>query len=79
MSQGDYLKYKKTSVELRINKLEPILNNNDYIQFKEYALENKIISSSKKLTYNKLLPSNTKIVFDMEKKNTGNCPTFIYC
>ena len=78
MSQGDYLKYKKTSVELRINKLDSILNNSDYIKYKEYALENKIISSQK-LTYNKLLPSNTKIVFDMEKKNTGNCPGFIYC
>lgn len=79
MSQGDYLKYKKISVELKINKLEPILNNDDYIQYKEYALENKITSSSKKLTYNKLLPPNTKNIFDIEKKNTGNCPGFIFC
>lgn len=77
MSQGDYLKYKKISRELKINKLKPILNEDDYIQFKEYDLENKFINT--KLTYNKLLPPNTKNIFDIEKKNTGNCPTFIVC
>ena len=50
MSQSDYLKYKRVSRELKTNKLSPVFNDQDYVSYKEYALENTI--SNSKLTYN---------------------------
>lgn len=79
MSQSDYIKYKKVSVDLKTNKLPSILNQQDYISFKEYSLENNIPVT--KLNYNKLIPVNRQIVMNMEKKtsNVSLCPTFIIC
>ena len=76
MSQSDYLKYKRVSRELKTNKLSPVFNDQDYVSYKEYALENTI--SNSKLTYNQLIPPNTIRIMDMEKKTT-DCPTFIIC
>ena len=76
MSQSDYIKYKKTSQELKINKLPAVLEPDDYISYKEYALENSIKNT--KLNYNQLQPPNKTIVLGMEKTVT-NCPTFITC
>ncbi len=76
MSQSDYLKYKRVSRELKTNKLSPVFNDQDYVSYKEYALENTI--SNSKLTYNRLIPPNTFRIMDMEKKPT-NCPTFKIC
>lgn len=77
MSQSDYIKYKKMSTELkRMNKLEPILESNQYISYKNYALENKIQNT--KITYNQLLLPNRTQIFNMEKKVT-DCPVFTTC
>jgi hypothetical protein len=76
MSQSDYIKYKKMSQELKINKLPPVLEPDDYISYKEYALENSIKNT--KLTYNQLQPPNKIMVMNMEKTVT-NCPSFIVC
>ena len=76
MSQSDYLKYKRVSRELKTNKLSPVFNDQDYVSYKEYALENTV--SNSKLTYNRLIPPNTIRIMDMEKKPT-NCPTFKIC
>lgn len=77
MSQSDYIRHKKVSNELKYQSdLPPVLQTNDYIEFKEYALENTIQNT--KINYNQLIPSNTYIVYGMEKKPT-NCPTFTLC
>lgn len=78
MSQSDYIKYKRVSQELKaINKLAPVLDPNDYVDYKEYSLENSIQNT--KLQYNQLIPSGKKIIFNMEKSNTTTCPVFTIC
>ena len=83
MSQSDYIQYKKVANELRINgttdtlyPVDPIFTSKDYTDFKSYALETTI--SNTKINYNQLIPSEKKIIFNMEK-NTTNCPTFPLC
>ena len=71
MSQSDYIKYKKTSVQLKINEFPPIHDSNTYDELKNYALENTIQNS--KITYNQLIPSNKIIVFSMEKSTVNTC------
>jgi hypothetical protein len=72
MSQSDYIRYKKTSNQLvEVRKLDPILASQDYITFKQYTLESRVINTSP--TFNKLaIPGNT-IVFGMERK-ISSCP-----
>ena len=75
MSQSDYLKYKRISTELKINKLDPIFHPNDYLSYKEFSLENSIINE--KINYNQLILPNKNMVFNMEK---NICPlTFNTC
>ena len=69
MSQSDYLKYKRISTELKINKLDPIFNPHDYLSYKEFSLENSIPNT--KITYNQLVLPNKKMIFNMEK---SACP-----
>ena len=76
MSQSDYIKYKRTGVELKINKLPTLLEYSDYNSYKEYSLENSIQNTKNR--YNSLIPDNTTIIWNMEKKVT-NCPTFQIC
>jgi hypothetical protein len=80
MAQSDYIKYKRISTDLRIdtsfNKLAPVLGSQQYIDYLQYSIENKI--STKKTVYNKLDVSGEQVVFGMEKKVT-NCPSFITC
>ena len=45
MSQSDYIRYKKTGIQLKINKLDPILNNQDYLAYTDYNLENTITNN----------------------------------
>ena len=45
MSQSDYIRYKKTGMQLKINKLDPILNSQDYLAYTDYNLENTIINT----------------------------------
>jgi hypothetical protein len=77
MSQSDYIKYKKTSVQLKdLSNHPPILVPSDYTSFLNYNLENTITNT--KINYHQLIPSNTQIIFNMEKIPT-NCPSFITC
>ena len=72
MSQSDYIRYKKTTNQLKeVRKLNPILASQDYITFKQYTLESTVINTLP--TFNKLaLPGYTNI-FEIERKIT-NCP-----
>jgi hypothetical protein len=76
MSQSDYLKYKRVSTELKINDQPRVFPTQEYIDYKQYSMENA--TKNTKITYNQLIPPNRKIIFNMEKK-TSSCPTFIIC
>jgi len=76
MSQSDYLNFKRVSNELKINKYTPVFNTKDYIELKEYSIQNNITNT--KLTYNQLQQPGYQKIFNMEKKIT-NCPPFIVC
>ena len=79
MSQSDYIRYKKTTNQLKeVKKLDPILAAQDYITFKQYTLESTVINTSP--TFNKLALPGDRIVFEMERK-ISNCPiaTFAIC
>lgn len=72
MSQSDYIRYKKTSNQLKeVRKLDPILASQDYITFKQYTLESTVMNTLP--TLNKLALPGQRIVFGMERKIT-NCP-----
>ena len=66
MSQSDYLNFKRVSNELKINKYTPVFNTKDYIELKEYSIQNNIINT--KLTYNQLCQTGYQKIFNMEKK-----------
>lgn len=82
MSQSDYIKYKKTSTKLRIdnssvnNKEPPVFGSSDYIDFKQYHLENTINDTS--LTFNYIVQDGRHLVFGMDKV-VSTCPNFIDC
>jgi hypothetical protein len=76
MSQSDYLKFKRISTELKVGKLDPIFNPEDYLSYKEFSLENSIQNT--KLTYNQLLLPNRTKIFNMEKM-VNSCPSFNAC
>ena len=84
MSQSDYIKYKKSSVELNDLKGYPsILDTSDYIEFKQFAVENTVVNTS--ITYNKMKPTiynvtstalstiNAQTVFNMERIYPSTC------
>ena len=72
MSQSDYIKFKKISIELtNSSDFPPIFNMSDYINYEEYALENTIRNT--KITYNVLTPSNKLPVYGMLKSTTNTC------
>jgi len=89
MSQSDYIKYKKVTTVLIVdmsNNLPPVLNSQDYSNYKEYVLENTVANN--KIVYRRVVPSTVQIVSDMEKnkaqvQNIGtslsNCPSFLLC
>jgi dihydroorotate dehydrogenase len=79
MSQSDYIRYKKTSTKLlNITKLDPVLESQDYTEFKKYYLESNVINT--KPVLNKLTPSGYSVIFDITKK-ISDCPiqNFIMC
>jgi hypothetical protein len=82
MSQSDYIKYKKTVLQIKMdmsNNEMPIFDSQKYTGFKQYALESTIKNT--KTIYNKLTPSGDTIIFDIEVSNSG-CPnniTFPIC
>ena len=72
MSQSDYIRYKKTSNQLKeVKKLDQILESQDYITFKQYTLESTVINTSPK--FNQFTLPGNRIVFGMERK-ISNCP-----
>lgn len=72
MSQSDYIRYKKISNQLlEVNKLDPILDSQDYTNFKQYYLESNIHNT--KTTFNHLLLAEYTNIFNMNKK-IDNCP-----
>jgi len=89
MSQSDYLKYKKISTTLIVDmstNMLPILNSQDYSDYKEFVLENTV--SNSKVIYRKITPINTQVVLGMDKNKTlvqnmgtltSNCPSFLLC
>jgi hypothetical protein len=78
MSQSDYIRHKRISNELiDQSKLFPVLNARQYTDYKEYSLENTIYSSN--LTYSKIIPNNTPVVFGIQYTNANTCPPFILC
>ena len=57
MSQSDYIQFKSLKNELLFqNKLNPILNAQDYTQFVKYSIETMVKNT--KLLYNQLIPPN---------------------
>ena len=79
MSQSDYIKYKRVSVELKnqSENLTPVIGSGQYINYKAFTLENTIISS--KIDYMKLQPSSGVNVFGMQKNNPTSCTNFKIC
>ena len=76
MSQSDYIEYKRRATVLKKQtSLPPILTADQYTGFKQFAAENNIVSTSQ--TYNQLIPTGTKILFDIPYSNTAGCSTFI--
>ena len=78
MSQSDYIRYKRVQTELRKKEDFPnVLDASKYISYKEYSLENMIVSDNDR--YDKLMNENVPIVFGMVKPCASNTPTFIPC
>ena len=78
MSQGDYIRRKRVANQLRSqSKLAPVLNAGEYINYKEFSLENTIVSTN--VDYNNAVPANVSVIFDMRIKSPASCPQFILC
>jgi hypothetical protein len=80
MSQSDYLKYKRVATILKVDnntsKQPPVFASQDYVNFKEFTLENTIVNT--KLRYNHLTVSGDVLIMNMNKV-VGNCATFPVC
>lgn len=78
MAQSDYLKYKRVTTQLKINgsNFASVLNAQDYVNYKEYALEKSIVNN--KTIYNRITPTGIQPIFGMDKVVT-NCPDFLVC
>jgi hypothetical protein len=80
MSQSDYLKYKRVATILKIDKTTakqpPVFACQDYVNFKEFSLENTIVNTN--LLYNHLTVSGDVLIMGMNKL-VGNCATFPVC
>jgi hypothetical protein len=76
MSQSDLLKHKRIGTILKMNKLDAIFTNQDYIDFKQYKIENSIENTTTLTT--QLVPSGYNLIFGIEKK-ISECPSFIVC
>ena len=76
MSQSDYIKYKKSAVELKNQTFfPPILESDDYTDYKQYATGNNVYNTCQ--TYNELIPPHKTRLFDIERSYLTTCPTFI--
>jgi hypothetical protein len=78
MSQSDYIRYKRLQIELSKKMHFPnVLDSGKYISYKEYSLENMIISENDR--YDKVIDKNVPVVFGMVKKCASKSPTYIPC
>jgi len=78
MSQGDYIRYKRVANELvEQRKLAPVMNARQYTDYKEFNIENAIFNNT--ITYDKLIPANTAVVFGITRFQSASCPNFILC
>ena len=86
MSQSDYIKYKKTTVELKppnFAKYPSVLDPANYTEFSMYNVENQ--GTNTKSRFSRLTPVGKQDVFGMEKNiNSQNvsttCPIpFLLC
>lgn len=78
MSQSDYIRHKKLSSELKeVSKLSPVLDSQKYTAYKEYSLENTIVSE--KNVYYRFIPPGTQFVYEMIRNNAGNCTDMSFC
>lgn len=80
MSQSDYIRYKKTHRVLSEynatpNKFPVVFESGKYTEYKEFFLENTILSDTK--SYDKYIPPNVPVVFGMAKPCSA--PGFIMC
>ena len=75
MSQGDYIRVKKTK-QVLTKKLSPVISHENYAAFQTYHLETTV--NKTKHTFSRLLPASKKDIFDMEQ-NISGCPTFPLC
>jgi len=77
MSQSDYIKHLKLATEIKQqNEFAPVLEDTNYILFKEYSIINSIQNTSKR--YGQLATPNIKPVFETQQ-SIDNCPSFIVC
>ena len=80
MSQSDYLKYKRIATILKndnnTTKQPPVFASQDYVNFKEFTLENTIINTN--VRYNRLTVSGDLLIMGMNK-DVSNCTTFPIC
>ena len=77
MSQSDYIKYKKTGVQLNnLSKFCSVITPAQYVAFKGYTLGNTITNT--KTVYRQLIPPGRQRVFGIDKVVT-NCPQYILC
>jgi hypothetical protein len=76
MSQSDYIRYKRISNELKYDTLPPVLNNKQYVDYKQYTILNTTVSL--KPDYREPTPFGTVNIFDMNKKVLF-CPDFVTC
>jgi len=68
MSQSDYIQFIRTADVLKNQtKLPPVLTSNEYTDYESYALETTIPNT--KHSFSRLLPTNSRTIFDMEKKS----------
>ena len=79
MSQSDYVKYKRTGVQLRNIAKEPgVLSPALYTAFVNYNLETTVKNTS--VNYAQpVLPATTQSVFNMKINNVSTCPGFTLC
>lgn len=78
MSQGDYIRYKRVAQELKVQtKLPAVLDSGKYTNYKEFSIENTVVNDI--TTYDRVIPTNTRIVFGMERPHATSCPTFDVC
>ena len=75
MSQGDYIKYKKTSNMINdLKKMPSIIEQGQYLSFNQYSVEK--INKSSKLTYNKLSSGSDYVNIFGTERNVKICDKY---